>query len=717
MLKRYCFLICLAFLASASPIPTTQAAPLAVGLPPGFVETTLFNIFSPTALAFLPDGNLLVASQPGSLRLYRPKPSPTLTQVLNLNQVICNDFHRGLLGVAVDPNFSTNRYIYLYYTFNKFNAPNSGECSHSSPTDPVNRVSRFILPASGIIQTTTETVLVDNIPSVNGTHNAGGLQFDPNGLLYISAGDGGCKIASATDCYNRNDNSRYLDQLAGKMLRIYPDGRIPADNPYASEPTARRCGDPAGFPTGSGPCQEIFAHGLRQPYQFSFKPNTSEFYINDVGQDTWEEISLGQLGADYGWNLREGHCITASSTNCPPPAPGLTDPIYDYNHNTGCAAATASAFVPSGVWPTGYDNLYLFGDFVCATIFKLTPTDTGFTATAFYTDAVGITTMAFGPYSDTQALYYGTLLGQVKRIVYTGWSNQPPSARLAVDTAYGNTPLTVTLTAEGSFDPENKPMTFDWDLGDGEILTTTNSVTLTHMYSMAGVYTATLTIRDELDALSEPAQLRLDVGNFPPAPRILTPLTTTRFVIGQPLQLSGEALDTDEGALAGSALTWQIFLRHIDEVNSGNAHSHPLIAITSGYSLTFLPPPPEDFRATALSHLVLQLTATDAWGLARTVTQTLEPSRMPLTFTTQPLDLNLLINSDLITTPHTLTSWEGYEFEIAAPEQKRGEPRWVFEQWSDQGATTHRISTSPITTTYTALFQPYWDVWLPWASW
>ena len=129
-------------------------------------------------------------------------------------------------------------------------------------------------------------------------------------------------------------------------------------------------------PAGST-CQEIFAVGLRNPFRIAFDPNAAatRFFINDVGQNVWEEIDLGAKGADYGWNIREGHCQqTGIETDCGTPNPvGFTNPYYDYGHSTGCGSITGGAFVPNGVWPAAYTGAYLYGDYVCGAIYALSP--------------------------------------------------------------------------------------------------------------------------------------------------------------------------------------------------------------------------------------------------------------------------------------------------------------------------------------------------------
>ena len=151
-----------------------------------FDDRSVTPIFSPIDLAFAPDGRMLIATQPGLLRVYE---DGELLQApaLDLTGKLCSNSERGLLGVALDPSFSTNRFVYLYYTFDKF-----GECpvyDTHNPNNPVNRVSRFVM-SGDTIDPSSEKVLIDNIPSPS-RHNSGDLNFGKNGYLYVSVGDGG----------------------------------------------------------------------------------------------------------------------------------------------------------------------------------------------------------------------------------------------------------------------------------------------------------------------------------------------------------------------------------------------------------------------------------------------------------------------------------------------------------------------------------------------
>ncbi|MEA2272778.1 MAG: hypothetical protein QOI98_1486 [Solirubrobacteraceae bacterium] len=389
----------------------------AATLPAGFVDEAFVAVPSPTAIAFTPDNRRLITSQGGTLRV---RQNGLLKTALDLSAVTCSDSERGLLGVAVDPNFQTNNFIYLYYTFKK-----SGTCPYNTTASPVNRVARFTLPATNVIDIASQLVLVDNIPSPNGNHNGGGLEFDSAGNLYVSVGDGGCDYLGNSGCGGGNDASRDRNVLLGKVLRITTSGGIPASNPFQGSKSAR-C-NLTGSTTLGLKCQETYAWGLRNPFRIAIDPNGTGnlLYINDVGQDTWEEIDKGKAGADYGWNIREGHCATASTTDCGAPPAGMTNPIFDYGHTTGCEAITGAAFVPTGAWPSAYNDAYIFGDYTCGRIFQLVPNGSGgFTSTQFGTiDAGGPIDMTFGPRgTGGTALYYTTYAGggQVRRIAYTG---------------------------------------------------------------------------------------------------------------------------------------------------------------------------------------------------------------------------------------------------------------------------------------------------------
>jgi glucose/arabinose dehydrogenase len=279
----------------------------AATLPLGFIETTVASgIASPTAMAIAPDGRIFVCSQSGALRVIK---NGVLLSTPFVNITVDSNGERGLLGVAFDPQFNLNRFIYLYHTV--------------PGTPPHNRVTRFTANGDVVAPGSARIILELDPLSTATNHNGGALHFGPDGKLYIATGENA-----------RANSSQNLGNLLGKILRINSDGTSPSDNPFVQSTTARH---------------EIWALGLRNPFTFAFRGTTNFMYINDVGESTWEEVNLGQAGANYGWPATEG-----PTTN-----PAYKSPVYYYGHSEGCAITGGAFYTPSTTnWPSSYIGKY-----------------------------------------------------------------------------------------------------------------------------------------------------------------------------------------------------------------------------------------------------------------------------------------------------------------------------------------------------------------------
>ncbi len=446
--------------------------------------------------------------------------------------------------------------------------------------------------------------------------------------------------------------------------------------------------------TGTGPCTETFASGFRNPYRFVQVPGTNQFYVNDVGQDDWEEIDSLVRGADYGWNVREGHCATGSLTNCG--ATTYTNPIHDYSHAaTGCGSITGGAFVPDGLWPAPYSGSYLFGDYVCGKIFRLAPkAGGGFTQEEVLTGLSSPVHLAFGPYGATSALYYLDYGGGAIHRVSPAEGNNAPVA----DFWQRPNGLNVTVNGEASHDPDvgDSVVSWHWEFGDGTSATTTTPQT-THTYPAAGTYTATLTVTDSRGATSAPFSKAVAAGEHPPTISITAPATTARFAVGQKVTVSASATDVEDGTLPGSAIKWTVLLHH-------GTHTHPYAGPATGSAITFDYPAPEDLAAAQNSYLTATAVATDSQGLTSRADRKLQPRKVTLSFATTPSGGRVQVNGTDRTTPSSLVSWAGYRLLLNAPDQAfDGFPR-VFGSWSDGGARSHTITTPANATTYTARY-------------
>ena len=327
-MRRITLLFAALALASLASVGALLALPMApargdVTLPPGFTQSQVVSGFTdPMDMEFAPDGRLFVAEQAGKLRVLRS--NGNLATFLDISPKVDSAFERGLMGVAFDPNYSTNRFIYLYYT------------SKATSTTPVhNRIVRVTAKSSGsgVVAGSERLLLRLNNQSTN-YHLGGGIDFGNDGKLYATTGDNGTP-----------SKVQQLSNLFGKMVRINKDGTIPSDNPFYS--------------TATGTNRALWALGLRNPFKFAVSRTSGAIFINDVGQDTWEEINRGASRANYGWPLYEG----------PTSVSNYTPPILAYEHSgadpvtIGCAITGGTFYEPATVrFPGSYLGDYFFAD-------------------------------------------------------------------------------------------------------------------------------------------------------------------------------------------------------------------------------------------------------------------------------------------------------------------------------------------------------------------
>lgn len=291
----------------------------AATLPQGFVETQVADgLANPVAMEFAPDGRLLVSEQVGTVRIIKNGVLLS-TPFLDLTNQVDSTGERGVFGIAFDPNFSSNHYVYIYYTAKT-------PASH-------NRVSRFT--ANGDVAIAGSEVVIFEMDNLGAStfHNGGAIHFGVDGKLYVATGEA-----------NISSNADSFENLLGKILRINSDGSIPSDNPF--------------YNTASGNNRAIWALGLRNPYTFAVQPGTGRIFINDVGENTWEEINDGIAGSHYGWPNVEG----------PSNNPNYRSPLLAYQHGTGeaqgCAITGGTFYNPSTAqFPDAYNGSYFFADY------------------------------------------------------------------------------------------------------------------------------------------------------------------------------------------------------------------------------------------------------------------------------------------------------------------------------------------------------------------
>src|SRR5215211_1057547 len=354
-----CPVMALAFLASLVALLALATGPAlgAASLPSGFTKSRVVTgLTKPIDMEFAPGGRLFVAEQGG--RVLKAMPDGTLAKFLDISSKVASKGERGLQSLTFDPNFSTHPYVYLLYT------------RKATDTTPAhNRIVRVTAKDGKVVAGSEKLIFKLNNQS-SAYHMGGAMDFGEDGKLYIATGDN-----------ETPDNAQQLTNLFGKMLRINKDGTIPTGNPF--------------YATASGKNRAIWALGLRNPFKFAVKPGGTALFINDAGEDDWEEINRGTSGANYGWPVHEG---VAND-------PSYVDPIYAYGHpsTTTCRAITGGAFYkPAKVqFPGEYVGDYFFTDVCTGWIKSYDPaTDT---ASGF---ATGLSRIVDLEVSKSGALYY-----------------------------------------------------------------------------------------------------------------------------------------------------------------------------------------------------------------------------------------------------------------------------------------------------------------------
>ena len=370
----------------------SQPSPAAT-LPAGFSEFAITGtITNGTAMAFAPDGKLFILEQGGTCEVYQGSGATSWTRLQanffgNDPLSVDSFFERGLLGIAFDPNYMSNRFVYVYYTM--------------AGATPHNRIERWTANATGDLAiANSDDLIMELEPLGAGNHNGGAIHFGPDGMLYAGVGENAVGA-----------NAQSLANRLGKILRINPDPKdpIPDDNPTSFDGLV-------GSPTGDN--RVIWAVGLRNPFTFAFKPGTDMMFINDVGEQTWEEINIGEAGANYGWSTTEGPFNQGTF-------PNFTHPIVYYHHvldrqsfpplaDFEGTVITGGAFyvTPNFIFPLGYAGDYFFGDMNGQWIKRYDHNNQ--TVQNFASSAGGPVDMKIGP--DGALYYLARFTGRVFRV-------------------------------------------------------------------------------------------------------------------------------------------------------------------------------------------------------------------------------------------------------------------------------------------------------------
>ena len=592
---RYRFLL---FVAVLTALLITPLSAQITFTDPGFANEKVASGFSaPTGFVFAPDGRIFVWEKAGRVRIFK-NGAVLSTPFVDISGHVNTSGDRGLLGLALDPNFETNGYVYLAYVYENAGNPTSTAARTERVTrvqaDPNNKDKALagetvILGSKSTLPCNSgEDCLEDDVNA----HTIDHLLFGPDGKLYVSAGDGGdWRSATTGSLRAQNQNS-----LNGKVLRINPDGTAPGDNPFDDGTNSPR--------------SKVYDYGLRNPFRFTFGAN-NEMIIGDVGWATYEEINIGR-GKNFGWPCYEGAfpqpSFQSAYTQCQNlAASSVAMPNYYYHHVTNVGGCIIMGpYLQNSPYPAQYDNQLYFADFSNQWLKRASVDSSGniTNVTSFATALNQPVFLAKGPDGNLYWLAIGS--GTIYRIRYTGSGNRAPTAVASASPTNGLSPLQVSFSSAGSSDPDGNTLTYLWDFGDGSA--PSNSPNPIHTYSGTGVlkFTAKLTVTDTSGATGT-ATVLITLGSTAPVVTIATPANNVTVNPGAVVNFSGSATDAEDGNIPATSLVWTEILHH-------NTHTH-LIKQVTGSSGSFTADLPDTIDTYWYE---LDLKATDSSGVSTT---------------------------------------------------------------------------------------------------
>jgi len=577
-----------------------------------FVKEVLDDFLDePMELDLLPDGRVLFIERGGAMKLFDAKVDSSRV-VARLN--VFSDLEDGLLGLALDPNFQKNNWLYLFYS-------PAGEKSEQ-------HVSRFVFKNDSLDFGSEKILLKIATQRLECCHSAGSLEFGPQGLLYISVGDntnphasnGFAPIDERPGRYpwDAQKSSANTNDLRGKILRIKPE----ADGTYSIP-------DGNLFPKdGSKGRPEIYVMGCRNPYRISIDKHNGYLYWGGVGPDAGKDsIGMGPMGYDeinqarkagyFGWpyfiannkpyherDFAKGTTGKAfdlknpvndspnntGSRELPPPQPAFI--WYPYGPSkefplVGEGGRTAMAgpvyhfadYPENGSkFPEYYDGKLFIYEWMRGWIMAVTMEDNGdfkrmerFLPSAVFNNPED---MLFSPQGDIYMLEYGTIWfsgNPDARLIHLKYisGNRKPVAKVEADKTVGAAPLALAFKGEESLDFDGEDLTFEWKIDDGEVIS--NEKNATHTFSKAGTYNLKLTVKDPEGETGE-ANVEILVGNEPPQLEWTIKGNRSFFWDNEALDYQITVKDKEDGTLAAGIDPASVFVS-IDYFENGQDDS------------------------------------------------------------------------------------------------------------------------------------------------
>jgi PKD repeat protein/glucose/arabinose dehydrogenase len=601
----------------ASAADVLQEVTLAKGVP---------AMGEPMSLAVLPDRSVLHTSRDG--RIFSTDATGA-TKLAATIPVYTHD-EEGLQGIATDPGFATNRWIYLYYapplSTPAGDAPSTGTDADFQRWQGYNQLSRFTVRTDNTVDLASEKKMLQ-VTTDRGMccHVGGDIDFDAQGNLYLTTGDDTQPWSSdgytpiderpgQTWDFDAQRTAGNTNDLRGKLLRIHPQ----ADGTYTI---------PQGnlFPPGTARTRpEIYSMGFRNPFRMSVDKATGVVYVGNYAADSdTNDPNRGEGGhqefdritgpGNEGWPYCQGYNSPYNdfdfATRTSGPKFNCAAPVNNSPHNTGLTnlppakpawlsydnqpgsplGATGGGPMAGPVYrfnpalnsptklPQSFDGKFFAGEFSLDWIktVKVNADGSPGTVEPFPWTHKHIMDMAIGPEGALYVLDYGAgwFNGDENSALYriegVPGGNRAPTAAVSANRTSGQAPLAVAFSSAGSTDPEGGALTYRWDFGDGSSATTANP---SHTYTTNGNYTAKLTVTDPAGN-SGNASIPITVGNTAPAVTLNSPANGALFTFGDTVPFQVTVTDLEDGAIDCAKVTVNFVLGH-------DQHGHPVTSAT-----------------------------------------------------------------------------------------------------------------------------------------
>ncbi len=467
----------------------------------GFADEAVITsgLNQPISMAFLPDGRQIILQKDGMIWISDPD-SGSLSPYMLLTNINTGG-ERGLLDITLAPDFDPATpgadYFYLYYT----------------PAAPqLARVARFThqenaggLTSTGDL-TSQVTIWQDTDGYLTCCHYGGGLDFGPDGKLWLTSSD---KFTAPNpgEFGPDTNHAQDLTKAGGKVIRMNPDGSVPdGTDGWPANPYLDPVDDDPLLPGNQQYFDYIWAYGLRNPFRARWDEPTGRFYMGEVGGNqqsiSYEDVHVATLsnpGVNFGWNNCEGPGVSVYGT-CPPTH---EQPVFSYPHAGAGASITGGEVYRGSQFPPEWEGVYFYGDFTRDFTRYLTVDDGGQVTGDFpfqpSAQLPGNTQqVVFLGTGVDGALYYIMLGGQIHRVVQPAHADRPTVVSASSDVNSGALPLTVNFSSQ-VYDPDGEPLTYTWHFGDGDAYSgpvITDQANASHTYTTEGVYTAYVEVSD-----------------------------------------------------------------------------------------------------------------------------------------------------------------------------------------------------------------------------